>query len=56
MAMDIAGTIAPICKELDIPYVFKGSYRKAIDSGERNCPFFMLTNLPVCAAAISRSV
>lgn len=29
MAMDIAGTIAPICKELDIPYVFKGSYRKA---------------------------
>ena len=29
MAMDIAGTIAPICKELDIPYVFKGSYKKA---------------------------
>lgn len=29
MAMDIAGHIAPICAELDIPYVFKGSYRKA---------------------------
>ncbi|MCM1309456.1 MAG: 3-deoxy-8-phosphooctulonate synthase [Bacteroides sp.] len=29
MAMDIAGTIAPICAELGIPYVFKGSYRKA---------------------------
>lgn len=29
MAMDIAGYIAPICKRLDIPYVFKGSYRKA---------------------------
>lgn len=29
MAFDIAGTIAPICRELAIPYVFKGSYRKA---------------------------
>lgn len=29
MALDIAGTIAPICRRLDIPYVFKGSYRKA---------------------------
>lgn len=29
MALDIARTIAPICRRLDIPYVFKGSYRKA---------------------------
>lgn len=29
MALDIARTIAPLCAELDIPYVFKGSYRKA---------------------------
>lgn len=29
MALDIAHTIAPLCAELDIPYVFKGSYRKA---------------------------
>lgn len=29
MAIDIARTIAPICRDLDIPYVFKGSYRKA---------------------------
>ncbi|MDE5642062.1 MAG: 3-deoxy-8-phosphooctulonate synthase [Muribaculaceae bacterium] len=29
MALDIAETIAPICRRLDIPYVFKGSYRKA---------------------------
>ena len=29
MAMDIAGHIAEIAKRLDIPYVFKGSYRKA---------------------------
>ncbi len=29
MAIDIATTVAPICRELDIPYVFKGSYRKA---------------------------
>ncbi len=29
MAFDIAGAIAPVCKELGIPYVFKGSYRKA---------------------------
>ncbi len=29
MALDIAGTIAPVCQALDIPYVFKGSYRKA---------------------------
>lgn len=29
MAIDIAGTIAPVCKDLGIPYAFKGSYRKA---------------------------
>lgn len=29
MALDIAREIAPICSELGIPYVFKGSYRKA---------------------------
>lgn len=29
MAIDIATHIAPICRELDIPYVFKASYRKA---------------------------
>ena len=29
MAMDIAGTIAEITSRFDIPYVFKGSYRKA---------------------------
>lgn len=29
MALDIAGEIAPVCAELGIPYVFKGSYRKA---------------------------
>lgn len=29
MAMDIAGEVSEICRELDIPYVFKGSYRKA---------------------------
>lgn len=29
MAIDIAEYIAPICRSLDIPYVFKGSYRKA---------------------------
>lgn len=29
MALDIAATIAPLCQELGIPYVFKGSYRKA---------------------------
>lgn len=29
MAMDIAGAIAPVCQHLGIPYVFKGSYRKA---------------------------
>jgi len=29
MAMDIAGHIAEVCAGLDIPYVFKGSYRKA---------------------------
>ena len=29
MAMDIAGHIVEITKKLDIPYVFKGSYRKA---------------------------
>ena len=29
MALDIAAHIAPICERLGIPYVFKGSYRKA---------------------------
>lgn len=29
MALDIASQIAPVCAELGIPYVFKGSYRKA---------------------------
>lgn len=29
MALDIAAHVAPICRELGIPYVFKGSYRKA---------------------------
>jgi len=29
MALDIAETIVKLCYELDIPYVFKGSYRKA---------------------------
>lgn len=29
MALDIARFVAPVCRELDIPYVFKGSYRKA---------------------------
>ncbi len=29
MAMDIAASIVPLCAELGIPYVFKGSYRKA---------------------------
>ncbi|MFI3239896.1 MAG: 3-deoxy-8-phosphooctulonate synthase [Bacteroidales bacterium] len=29
MAMDIAGEIVEITRELDIPFVFKGSYRKA---------------------------
>lgn len=29
MAFDIAATIAPIARSLDIPFVFKGSYRKA---------------------------
>lgn len=29
MALDIAAQIAPLCRELGIPYVFKGSYRKA---------------------------
>lgn len=29
MAMDIAGKIVEITRRLDIPYVFKGSYRKA---------------------------
>ncbi len=29
MAIDIAGEVSEICKELNIPYVFKGSYRKA---------------------------
>lgn len=29
MAIDIAGEVSEICKGLNIPYVFKGSYRKA---------------------------
>lgn len=29
MALDIAAQIVPVCAELGIPYVFKGSYRKA---------------------------
>lgn len=29
MAMDIAGEVSELCRELDIPYIFKGSYRKA---------------------------
>lgn len=29
MALDIAGTVLEVTKRLDIPYVFKGSYRKA---------------------------
>ena len=29
MALDIAREVAPLCAELNIPYVFKGSYRKA---------------------------
>ena len=29
MALDIARYVAAICRKLDIPYVFKGSYRKA---------------------------
>lgn len=29
MALEIAETIVPLAEELDIPYVFKGSYRKA---------------------------
>lgn len=29
MALDIAGHVSGICRSLDIPYVFKGSYRKA---------------------------
>lgn len=29
MAMDIAGKVSEICTRLEIPYIFKGSYRKA---------------------------
>ena len=29
MALDIAARIVPVCEKLGIPYVFKGSYRKA---------------------------
>ncbi len=29
MALDIAARIVPVCSRLDIPYAFKGSYRKA---------------------------
>lgn len=29
MAFDIAGNLVEICRELDIPLIFKGSYRKA---------------------------
>ena len=98
MAMRIAERVVAITDKLQIPYVFKGSYRKAnrsrldsfmgigdekalkilkkvhdtfgvptvtdihaaeeaaMASGERNCPFFILTVLPVLAAATSRSV
>ncbi len=30
MALDIAETIAPLAAELNIPYIFKGSYRRPI--------------------------
>ena len=29
MALDIAGKVSAVCRRLGIPYVFKGSYRKA---------------------------
>lgn len=29
MAFDIAGKVSEICTKLDIPYIFKGSYKKA---------------------------
>ena len=29
MALDIASKVVPLCSRLGIPYVFKGSYRKA---------------------------
>jgi 2-dehydro-3-deoxyphosphooctonate aldolase (KDO 8-P synthase) len=29
MAMDIAGELSQLCNRLEIPYIFKGSYRKA---------------------------
>ena len=29
MAFDIAGQVNDICRRLQIPYIFKGSYRKA---------------------------
>ena len=29
LVMEVAGTVAAICKRLEIPYVFKASYRKA---------------------------
>ncbi|MEL7021920.1 MAG: 3-deoxy-8-phosphooctulonate synthase, partial [Bacteroidota bacterium] len=29
LAMDIAGEVQQICTALDIPFIFKGSYRKA---------------------------
>lgn len=29
LLMEVAGTVAEICKELGIPYIFKSSYRKA---------------------------
>jgi 2-dehydro-3-deoxyphosphooctonate aldolase (KDO 8-P synthase) len=29
MAFDIAGEVSDLCRRLDIPYIFKGSYRKA---------------------------
>ena len=58
MAMRIAERVVGVTEKLQIPYVFKGSYRKAncMASGERNCPFLMLIVLPVLAAATSKSV
>ena len=36
MAMDIAGHYVEVCSQLDIPYVFKGSFDKA----NRSCTRF----------------
>ena len=29
LVMEVAGKVSAICKRLDIPYIFKASYRKA---------------------------